>query len=122
MGGGNGKVCAVLALFRALNFTCPSLLGNLYQRYAGLTLKEHSDLKGGAFILLEFACFYSFIVFPPVTRVVPIAERYGLDSNAALDNIIVARALTSEHQSELLTQIGAKMIEEQYRLLVCIDS
>jgi hypothetical protein len=28
-------------------------------------------------------------------RLVPIAERYGVDPDAALDNIVVARAVTS---------------------------
>ncbi|KAL6056418.1 Meiotic recombination protein DMC1 B [Balamuthia mandrillaris] len=52
-------------------------------------------------------------------RIGPIAERFGLDPNAALDNIVFARAFTHEHQTELITQIAAKMVEDQYRLLVC---
>ncbi|KAL6078985.1 Meiotic recombination protein DMC1 B [Balamuthia mandrillaris] len=54
-------------------------------------------------------------------RIGPIAERFGLDPNAALDNIVFARAFTHEHQTELITQIAAKMVEDQYRLLI-IDS
>jgi meiotic recombination protein DMC1 len=54
-------------------------------------------------------------------RIKPIAERFGLDPNAALDNIVIARAFTHEHQMDLITQIAAKMVEDQYRLLI-VDS
>lgn len=54
-------------------------------------------------------------------RIRPIAERYGLDPTAALDNILVARAFTHEHQAHLLSQVAAKMAEDQFSLLV-IDS
>lgn len=35
-------------------------------------------------------------------RIVPIAERYGLNKDEALDNIIYARAFTHEHQAQLI--------------------
>ncbi|ELR23550.1 meiotic recombinase Dmc1, putative [Acanthamoeba castellanii str. Neff] len=54
-------------------------------------------------------------------RIKPIAERFGLDPMAALDNIVYARAFTHEHQLELIVQIAAKMVEDQYRLLI-VDS
>lgn len=54
-------------------------------------------------------------------RIKPIAERFGLDPVAALDNILVARAFTHEHQAHLLSQVAAKMSEEPFSLLV-IDS
>ena len=54
-------------------------------------------------------------------RIKPIAERYGLDGAAALENILVARAFTHEHQMHLLSQTAAKMAEDQFSLLV-IDS
>ncbi|CAI5501659.1 unnamed protein product [Closterium sp. Naga37s-1] len=54
-------------------------------------------------------------------RIVPIAERFGLDPNAVLDNIIFARAYTHEHQYELLIALAAKMAEEPFKLLI-IDS
>lgn len=54
-------------------------------------------------------------------RIRPIAERFGLDSTAILDNILVARAYTHEHQSHLLSLVAAKMAEEPFSLLV-VDS
>ncbi|KAF6141169.1 hypothetical protein GIB67_018259 [Kingdonia uniflora] len=54
-------------------------------------------------------------------RIVPIAERYGMDPGAVLDNIIYARAYTYEHQYNLLLGLAAKMSEEPFRLLI-IDS
>ncbi|PVU96364.1 hypothetical protein BB559_002404 [Furculomyces boomerangus] len=56
-------------------------------------------------------------------RIRAIAERFGLDSNIVMDNIIYARAYNSEHQLELLTELAARFAEENgvYRLLV-IDS
>ena len=54
-------------------------------------------------------------------RIKPIAERFGLEAEAALENIIVARAYTHEHQASLLSLLGAKMVEDQFKLLI-IDS
>eukprot|EP01061_Rhynchopus_euleeides_P019840 TRINITY_DN3254_c3_g1_i1.p1 TRINITY_DN3254_c3_g1~~TRINITY_DN3254_c3_g1_i1.p1 ORF type:complete len:358 (+),score=187.23 TRINITY_DN3254_c3_g1_i1:130-1203(+) len=54
-------------------------------------------------------------------RIKPIAERFGLEAEAALENIIVARAFTHEHQGALLALLGAKMVEDQFKLLI-IDS
>ncbi|XP_020258865.1 meiotic recombination protein DMC1 homolog [Asparagus officinalis] len=54
-------------------------------------------------------------------RIVPIAERFGMDANAVLDNIIYARAYTYEHQYNLLLGLAAKMSEEPFRLLI-VDS
>eukprot|EP01114_Cavostelium_apophysatum_P021174 TRINITY_DN7307_c0_g1_i1.p1 TRINITY_DN7307_c0_g1~~TRINITY_DN7307_c0_g1_i1.p1 ORF type:complete len:353 (-),score=107.01 TRINITY_DN7307_c0_g1_i1:1-1059(-) len=54
-------------------------------------------------------------------RITPIADRYGLDVDATLDNIIFARAYTHEHQLQLITEIAAKMVEEPFRLLI-VDS
>lgn len=59
-----------------------------------------------------------------IERVAEIAEkRYGLDPSAVLDNIIVGRALTHEHQCELLATAMAKIAEDEepYRLVI-IDS
>ncbi|GBG71468.1 hypothetical protein CBR_g8885 [Chara braunii] len=55
------------------------------------------------------------------SRIVSISERFGLDSAAVLDNIIVARAYTHEHQYNLLLGLAAKMMEEPFRLLI-VDS
>lgn len=41
-----------------------------------------------------------------------IAARFGVDGNAVLDNIIVARAYTHETQIQLLTLLAAKLAEE----------
>lgn len=54
-------------------------------------------------------------------RLIPIAERYGLDPNVVLDNIIVARVHNHEHQMKLIQHIGAKMVEGHYRMLI-VDS
>lgn len=54
-------------------------------------------------------------------RIRPIAERFGLDGGAVLDNILVARAYTHEHQMHLLSLVAAKMVEEPFSLLV-VDS
>ncbi|GAV83096.1 Rad51 domain-containing protein, partial [Cephalotus follicularis] len=51
-------------------------------------------------------------------RIMPIAERFGMDPGAVLDNIIYARAYTYEHQYNLLFGLAAKMSEEPFRLLV----
>ncbi|KAF9673765.1 hypothetical protein SADUNF_Sadunf10G0058000 [Salix dunnii] len=54
-------------------------------------------------------------------RIVPIAERFGMDPGAVLDNIIYARAYTYEHQYNLLLGLAAKMSEEPFRLVI-VDS
>ncbi|KAK9829745.1 hypothetical protein WJX72_007642 [[Myrmecia] bisecta] len=51
-------------------------------------------------------------------RIRPIAERFGMDADAVLDNIIHARAYTHEQQLELLTPLAAKMSEEPFKLLI----
>ncbi|KNC81520.1 meiotic recombination protein DMC1/LIM15 [Sphaeroforma arctica JP610] len=56
-------------------------------------------------------------------RLMPIADRFGVDRDAVLDNIMYARAYTSEHQMELLTICAAKFAEERgtFKLLI-VDS
>ncbi|OLY80664.1 Meiotic recombination protein DMC1/LIM15-like protein [Smittium mucronatum] len=56
-------------------------------------------------------------------RIREIAERFGLDSNIVMDNIIYARAYNSEHQFDLLNEVASRFAEENgvYRLLV-VDS
>jgi DNA repair protein RAD51 len=54
-------------------------------------------------------------------RITQIAERFGLDPRAVLDNISVARAHNSEHQMELLTAASAMMAESLYAILI-VDS
>lgn len=56
-------------------------------------------------------------------RIRAISERFNVDSDIALDNILVARAWNSDHQMELITEVAARFVQEKgvYRLLV-IDS
>lgn len=54
-------------------------------------------------------------------RIKQIAERYGLDPEACLENISYARALNSEHQMELAEQLGEELSSGEYRLIV-VDS
>ena len=54
-------------------------------------------------------------------RLFPIAERFGIDGNEALDNIAYARAYNSDHQNQLLIQASALMAESRFSLLI-VDS
>lgn len=57
-------------------------------------------------------------------RLREIADRFNLDQNAVLDNVLYARAYTSEHQFELLDFVAAKFYEEAgvFKLLVSHES
>eukprot|EP01023_Acetabularia_acetabulum_P063660 TRINITY_DN802_c0_g1_i4.p3 TRINITY_DN802_c0_g1~~TRINITY_DN802_c0_g1_i4.p3 ORF type:complete len:371 (-),score=70.67 TRINITY_DN802_c0_g1_i4:915-2027(-) len=72
------------------------------------------ELGGGAGKVAFIDCEGTF----RPERIRPIAERFGLDSDAVLNNIVMARAYTYEHQFELLIAIAAKMVEEPFRLLI----
>uniref|UniRef100_A0A9J8B0F9 Meiotic recombination protein n=2 Tax=Cyprinus carpio TaxID=7962 RepID=A0A9J8B0F9_CYPCA len=56
-------------------------------------------------------------------RLKDIADRFSVDHEAVLDNVLYARAYTSEHQMELLDFVAAKFHEEGgvFKLLI-IDS
>eukprot|EP00118_Oscarella_pearsei_P018326 m.187358 g.187358 ORF g.187358 m.187358 type:complete len:395 (+) comp39362_c0_seq53:60-1244(+) len=56
-------------------------------------------------------------------RLRAIADRFNLDHTAVLDNVLYARAYTSEHQTELLDHVAAKFHEEPnvFKLLI-VDS
>lgn len=54
-------------------------------------------------------------------RIIPIAERYGLNATDVLDNIAYARAYNSDHQTKLLVQASAMLNESRYALVV-VDS
>lgn len=54
-------------------------------------------------------------------RVIRIAERFGLDAEQVLNNIIYARVYTSEFQSNIITLAAAKMMEDVFSLMI-IDS
>lgn len=51
----------------------------------------------------------------------PIAERFGLDSEEVVSNVLYARAYNSEHQNKLLVQACALMAESKFALLI-VDS
>ncbi len=54
-------------------------------------------------------------------KIGPIAERFGLDGDAVLENIVYARAMTHEALADLLPAIASKMATDQFRLLI-VDS
>ena len=54
-------------------------------------------------------------------RIAPIAERYGLSPEEVLNNIVYARAPTSDNQMDLINMTAGLFAEEPFRLLV-IDS
>lgn len=54
-------------------------------------------------------------------KIFKIAERFGLEPEDVLNNIIYARAYTSEFQNNLLTLAAAKMMDEVFSLII-IDS
>ena len=54
-------------------------------------------------------------------RIPAIAERFGVDGDEILDNILYARAFTHEQQMQLIQMAAAQMAEDQYRVLI-IDS
>jgi DNA repair protein RadA len=71
---------------------------------------------------LEGACLYidSENSFRP-ERVIQVAKKFGLDVDAALKNIYVARAYNAEHQM-ILADKAAEMVTEKNIKLVIIDS
>ena len=44
--------------------------------------------------------------------------RYGLNGNDVLDNVATARAYNTDHQTQLLIQASAMMVESRYALIV----
>ncbi|AJV33248.1 Dmc1p [Saccharomyces cerevisiae YJM193] len=54
-------------------------------------------------------------------RIKRIAEGYELDPESCLANVSYARALNSEHQMELVEQLGEELSSGDYRLIV-VDS
>lgn len=54
-------------------------------------------------------------------RIVEIAGRFELDPDDVLDNIVVARAYTSEHQTDLLEHVANRMASDKFSLLI-VDS
>lgn len=54
-------------------------------------------------------------------RIAQIAERFGVDPDAAQEKIAYARALNSEHQLELLNTLAKEFAGGAYKLII-IDS
>ncbi|XVF28761.1 hypothetical protein REPUB_Repub15cG0058600 [Reevesia pubescens] len=81
------------------------------------------EFRSGKTQLAHTLCVSTQAPFSPFRpdRVIPIAERFGMDPGAVLDNIVYARAYTYEHQYNLLLGLAAKMSEEPFRLLI-VDS
>ncbi|KAI9629254.1 hypothetical protein KEM48_011102 [Puccinia striiformis f. sp. tritici PST-130] len=54
-------------------------------------------------------------------RILAIAERYGMDGEEVLNNIAVARAYNSDHQSQLLREASRLMTLSRFAILI-VDS
>ena len=54
-------------------------------------------------------------------RIAKIAQRFGVEAEEVLGNIIYARAYTTEHQNTLLVMAAAHMMEEVFSLVI-VDS
>lgn len=54
-------------------------------------------------------------------RIKSIAERFGMDPISCLENISYVRALNSEHQHEVVEQLGLYLSEGSYKLII-VDS
>ncbi|KAJ7170090.1 Rad51-domain-containing protein [Mycena filopes] len=55
-------------------------------------------------------------------RIKSIAERFGVDGNMALENILYARAFNSEHQMELINECSLRFAEDKDFRLLIVDS
>ncbi|KAG5438492.1 hypothetical protein PCANB_002596 [Pneumocystis canis] len=75
------------------------------------------DMGGG-----EGKCLYIDTegTFRP-TRLLAVADRYGLNGEEVLDNVAYARAYNADHQLQLLGQAANMMAESRFSLLI-VDS
>lgn len=75
------------------------------------------DMGGG-----EGKCLYIDTegTFRP-QRLVPIAQRFGLEPQYALDNVAYARAYNADHQLQLLDQASEMMSQSRFSVLI-VDS
>ena len=90
MGGGEGKCLYVDTEVRNLDHSCPSSPNTI----------RHPDLTN---------TFRHQGTFRP-ERLLAVAERYGLDGAAVLDNVACARAYNSDHQTQLLMQVTTESL------------
>ena len=84
------------------------------ERQPTLTRKEHCKFEGLHTVVNEPT------KHSRPERLRSIAVRFELDPDTVLDNVMFARAYTSEHQMELINLLASKFAEEKgcYRLLV----
>lgn len=54
-------------------------------------------------------------------RLMAVAEKYGLNPTDVLDNVACARAYNSDHQSKLLIEASAMMMENRFAIVI-VDS
>lgn len=75
------------------------------------------DMGGG-----EGKCLYIDTegTFRP-QRLIPIAQRFGLEPQYALDNVAYARAYNADHQLQLLDQASGMMSQSRFSVLI-VDS
>ena len=77
------------------------------------------DTEGTLYLYLPYFHIFSFYSRPQ--RIAEIAQRYGLNGDEVLENILLARAYTHEQQMDIITAAAAKIVEDEspYHLLVC---
>lgn len=87
----------------------------LLQTKLSLHLKLPMDSNGG-----EGKCLYIDTegTFRP-ERLLAVAERYKMDSQAVLDNVAYARAYNTDHQMQLLFHASAMMAESRQGHIYC---
>ena len=58
----------------------------------------------------------------PVEKIAPIAERFGVDCESVLNNLLIARAYNTDHQMNMIRDLAAIMMEEGPFAILIIDS
>jgi hypothetical protein len=77
-------------------------------KYSSLTLRAPSDLTASLISLRFSVHFVSILVTPPWTE-----QRFGVDPDAVLANILHARAYNHEMQMEFLDMAAGIMVQER---------
>ncbi|TRZ02246.1 hypothetical protein DNTS_034024 [Danionella cerebrum] len=114
-GSDDALVLKISSHFYTIN--CNLLFVSSHVRQVTAQLPGEYGYSGGKVIFID-----SENTFRP-ERLRDIADRFNVDHEAVLDNVLYARAYTSEHQMELLDFVAAKFHEEGgvFKLLI-IDS
>mmetsp|Transcript_6756 Transcript_6756/g.23747 ORF Transcript_6756/g.23747 Transcript_6756/m.23747 type:complete len:196 (-) Transcript_6756:33-620(-) len=55
-------------------------------------------------------------------KIAPIAERFGVDCESVLNNLLIARAYNTDHQMNMIRDLAAIMMEEGPFAILIIDS